>query len=69
MKAEFKSATGNDWKPGLILPAEAAVTSAPSGQAEDLNAKISAQGDKVRDLKAKKAANVSCFFFHPFIIR
>ena len=34
-------------------------TSAPSGQAADLNTKITAQGDKVRDLKAKKATKVN----------
>ncbi|GFR95325.1 bifunctional glutamate/proline--tRNA ligase [Elysia marginata] len=61
LKAEFKSATGQDWKPGMIIPSAAPATSvaapsASSGQAADLDAKIAAQGNKVRDLKAKKAA-------------
>ena len=60
LKADFKSATGKDWKPGMTLPSAAPeTTSAPSGQAADLNTKITAQGDKVRDLKAKKATKVN----------
>merc|ERR1712222_183931 len=49
LKAEFKAATGSDWKPG----ATAAPAAAAGG---DLGAAVAAQGDLVRKLKAEKAA-------------
>merc|ERR1719330_1237188 len=52
LKAEYKAATGQDWKPGAAL----APSPAPSNDAAALNDKITAAGDKVRDLKAAKAA-------------
>ena len=69
LKAEYKSAIGKDWKPGpsgaTIVKAEPVNTSgapqgnmADSGAAGDLKAKIDAQGAKVRDVKAAKAAKV-----------
>ena len=62
LKAEFKSVTSMDWKPGMTVstatPPAPAPAPAPSGQVADLNAKIAAQGDKVRDLKTKKATKV-----------
>ena len=51
LKAEFKAACGLDWKPGVQLPQDE--NAAPAG--DDLGAKIAAQGDKVRALKAAKA--------------
>lgn len=54
LKAEYKEKTGSDWKPG----APAVKTTESSGataNAEDLNEKIKAQGDKIRKLKADKA--------------
>ena len=55
LKADYKTATGQEWKPGTV-PQQ---TSAPSSGSSDLNDKIAAQGDKVRELKAKKAPKVS----------
>jgi len=51
LKAEFKAATGSDWKPG----AAPAPTPAPTAAGADLNGAITAQGDIVRKLKADKA--------------
>merc|ERR1719367_1997033 len=56
LKADYKAATGQDWKPGAA-PVKAASPPASSGSsASDLNAAITAQGDIVRKLKADKAA-------------
>ncbi|XP_050085553.1 bifunctional glutamate/proline--tRNA ligase [Anopheles aquasalis] len=67
LKAQYKSATGNEWKPGAVVAAPATTASVPlkpidansgavaSGSAVELNDKIVAQGDLVRELKAKKA--------------
>jgi len=54
LKAEFKTETGIDWKPGVEVPGAAAKDA--SG---DLDAKIKAQGDKVRELKSAKAEKSS----------
>ena len=63
LKSEFKSAAGKDWKPGMTFdtPAPAAATAQPSssGDAAALNDKITAQGNKVRDLKTAKADKVT----------
>ncbi|XP_043469751.1 bifunctional glutamate/proline--tRNA ligase isoform X2 [Leptopilina heterotoma] len=50
LKAEYKSATGEEWKPGAAPAAKA-----PVNNAEGLSSQIAKQGDKVRDLKTKKA--------------
>ena len=56
LKAEFKAATGSDWKPGVSVAADAPKKQASStGQVSDLNEKIILQGDTVRNLKAQKA--------------
>ncbi|CAB3246292.1 unnamed protein product [Arctia plantaginis] len=52
LKAKYKAATGQDWKPGAA-PAPTAV-STPSGDAT-LDQDITKQGDLVRQLKAAKA--------------
>jgi bifunctional glutamyl/prolyl-tRNA synthetase len=67
LKADYKTATGKDWKPGqhvAIAPSKPAA-SAPSGagSTDDINEKIVAQGDAVRDLKAKKASKVNLVKF------
>jgi len=54
LKADYKAATGSDWKPGAA-PAPAA-DAAAGGSAEAINAATAAQGDLVRKLKAEKAA-------------
>lgn len=55
LKAEYKNVTGSEWKPGVTPPA-----AVPSGGADvsNINDKIVAQGNKVRDLKAAKAPKV-----------
>ena len=65
LKADFKSVSGKDWKPGMTFdspPAAATAASASTGgdssSAAVLNDKITAQGNKVRDLKAAKADKV-----------
>ncbi|KAL1373620.1 hypothetical protein pipiens_018566 [Culex pipiens pipiens] len=55
LKAQYKAATGKDWKPEAAAPAVVKKEPAPSGGA-DINAKIVEQGNTVRDLKTKKAA-------------
>lgn len=52
LKAEFKKQTGQDYKPGAVLPAAAAPQTV---QSNDVVSKIVKQGDLVRDLKTKKA--------------
>lgn len=70
LKADYLSATGQEWKPGQQPPAAAAVvvTSpqsavaaapvAPATGSKSLHEQIADQGNKVRDLKSKKAAKV-----------
>merc|ERR1712223_726796 len=58
LKAKYKAATGKDWKPGTHQPAKAKDPSPPkevSNAGDQLNEEITAQGNKVRDLKSKKA--------------
>merc|ERR1712142_196974 len=56
LKAEFKAATGLDWKPGMTIPQAATAAPAATDTADALNASVAAQGDLVRKLKADKAA-------------
>lgn len=51
LKSEFKSQTGQDYKPGATMPAKPAEKSNDA----DINEKIVKQGNLVRDLKAQKA--------------
>ncbi|XP_063831519.1 bifunctional glutamate/proline--tRNA ligase [Ostrinia nubilalis] len=53
LKAKYKAATGQDWKPGAS-PAQPALQPA-KGPADDVSSQIAAQGEKVRKLKAEKA--------------
>jgi len=59
LKAEFKTMTGQEWKPSAT-PASAAAPApapvAPATPSSDLDARINKQGELVRDLKAKKAS-------------
>lgn len=61
LKAQYKTLTGQDWKPGTVPPAAApaATPAATTGSSDsgvaDVLAQIAAQGDKVRELKAAKA--------------
>lgn len=54
LKAEFKTATGMDWKPGVSVPG-AGAGGATEDKGADIDGKIKAQGDKVRQLKTDKA--------------
>merc|ERR1712106_802367 len=58
LKADFKAATGSDWKPGATAapaaPAKASSPPAPAGG--DLGAAVAAQGELVRKLKTEKSA-------------
>lgn len=67
LKAEYKSATGKDWKPGAHVAMgtpgggnvkEVKQENNQSQLIDDLNNKITAQGNKVRDLKTNKAPKV-----------
>ncbi|CAH2045899.1 unnamed protein product, partial [Iphiclides podalirius] len=51
LKAKYKEATGQDWKPG----AAPAVATLPAGDASTLDQAITKQGDLVRSLKTTKA--------------
>ncbi|XP_068086803.1 bifunctional glutamate/proline--tRNA ligase [Anabrus simplex] len=62
LKAEFKSVTGQDWKPGMVSqsvesPADSTPPTPPNSPLgrNDLLAKIAEQGDKIRALKAGKS--------------
>merc|ERR1740128_158389 len=56
LKADYKAATGQDWKPGAAPPAtKASSPPASGGSAADINTAITAQGDIVRKLKTEKA--------------
>jgi len=54
-KADFKAATGLDWKPGMEVPKAAETPAQGSAGGDDLSSKVAAQGDKVRQLKSDKA--------------
>lgn len=56
LKADYKTATGQDWKPGCVVstPASAAKPASASKEGDILD-KIAAQGEKVRLLKTQKA--------------
>ena len=61
LKAQYKSATGKDWKPdsGAVKTTEVKQTASQSKDVDDLNNRITEQGTTVRGLKEKKAAKVS----------
>ncbi|CAG0883237.1 unnamed protein product [Darwinula stevensoni] len=60
LKAQYKQATGADWKPDAAAPVKADKAGGGDGRnpgdPADLGAKIAEQGDKVRKLKSSKAA-------------
>lgn len=47
LKADYKTLTKSDWKPGCIPPAEETPLGKSSDSAGDISIKIAAQGDKV----------------------
>ena len=56
LKADFKAATGSDWKPGATAAPVAAAAPPASSGGSDIGATVAAQGDLVRKLKSEKAA-------------
>lgn len=58
LKASYKAATGADWSPNATPAAAPAATAAVSSQGDAIDAQIKQCGDKVRDLKTKKADKV-----------
>ena len=57
LKKQYKEAAGKDWTPPK--PGAAPSKTASSSGGQELDGQISAQGDKVRQLKADKAPKVS----------
>ncbi|XP_038206760.1 bifunctional glutamate/proline--tRNA ligase isoform X3 [Zerene cesonia] len=55
LKAKYKAATGQDWKPGVTPAVKAEPKPSAGGDAAALNQDIIKQGDLVRSLKADKA--------------
>jgi bifunctional glutamyl/prolyl-tRNA synthetase len=55
LKADYKTLTKTEWKPGCVPPSETASESTDLSRFDDLNAKLSGQADKVRKLKSEKA--------------
>ena len=66
LKKQYKQATGKDWTPPK--PGSAPTKTTDSSATDELDGKIRAQGDKVRQLKADKAPKVCkhTFFFLVF---
>ena len=59
LKNEYKTLTGQEWKPNTAAPAPVAATPTPAvadSPSAALDEKITKQGDLIRDLKAKKAS-------------
>lgn len=66
LKADYKSLTGEEWKPGCVAPANTVKTQTIDLTAADSDSdveivleKIKAQGDKIRKLKLEKAPKCS----------
>lgn len=60
LKAQYKTLAGQDWKPGTVTAAAPAAAVAPaSSDISTVLSQISAQGEKVRELKAAKADKAS----------
>lgn len=54
LKSEFKQTTGKDWVTGST-PTQASLASHFSGDVNIVLQNIAEQGDKIRDIKSKKA--------------
>ena len=61
LKAEYKKVTGKEWKPGQapVKTSPPPAASSGSGNADELNDKITVQGNLVRKLKGEKAPKVT----------
>lgn len=70
LKSEFKSVTGKDWKPDMKPAGSTAASFGASGDVNVKNemiAKVTAQGDVVRNLKSAKASKVRLNFVNLLI--
>ncbi|CAN7984851.1 unnamed protein product, partial [Ixodes hexagonus] len=56
LKADYKSATGTEWKPVATSPPAAETGDVAPSRAQSLDKQIQAQGNKIRMLKSNKAA-------------
>ena len=67
LKAEYKTATGTEWKPDCVTPqttgAAPSAASSTGMSAVDINNSIVAAGDKVRQLKSSKAPKVKTILY------
>ncbi len=67
LKSSYKALTGVEWNPNLVpAPANklAPTPVATSGTSDSLSVQITECGNKVRDLKANKAAKVYYFIIY-----
>lgn len=71
LKAEYKQATGQDYKPGVapaVSPAPVQASPAPQDQSgsspQALFTQVVQKGELVRKLKSEKAPKVSGILFH-----
>ena len=55
LKAEFKASFNVDWSPNMTLPQQETTAAPASSDASAIDGQIKQCGDKVRDMKAKKA--------------
>ncbi|CAG9764840.1 unnamed protein product [Ceutorhynchus assimilis] len=55
LKAEYKTLTGQEWKPGTVAATPVSSTPIASNDVDTVLQRIAQQGDKIRDLKSKKA--------------
>lgn len=56
LKSDYKNQTGSDWKPSTTnLNSDVKAVGSSKESADSISQKISLQGDKIRDLKAKKS--------------
>ncbi|KAK2575430.1 hypothetical protein KPH14_008339 [Odynerus spinipes] len=56
LKANYKAATGQDWKPGMNTTTNVIAENKNIKSSEKLSEEIQKQGDKVRQLKSQKAS-------------
>lgn len=61
LKAEFKKATGQDYKPGMTPASQTPASQAPAltTEAASLYVQVTHQGEAVRKLKSEKAPKVN----------
>ena len=58
LKVAYKAASGSEWSPTAAAPQKTVEKSPSAPNVDALNSQIKTAGDKVRDLKTKKAEKV-----------